>query len=92
MQTKRLHEAARCCLFRAIQTEHESGEPPAAIFAGGDLLRAEHGPQVLEVNSSPGLEGIEGSSKKDVADLLFQHIERRAASTVKRRKRVQPAG
>ena len=56
-------------------------------FAGVDLLRSADGPKVLEVNSSPGLEGIETSSKKNVADLVFQAIERRAASTVRRRRR-----
>ena len=43
--------------------------------AGVDLLRSDTGPKVLEVNSSPGLEGIEKTSGKDVAGLLIDHIE-----------------
>lgn len=46
--------------------------------AGVDLLRSNHGPVVMEVNSSPGLEGIEQSSKKDVAGMIIEFIERTA--------------
>jgi ribosomal protein S6--L-glutamate ligase len=47
-------------------------------LAGVDLLRSNHGPVVMEVNSSPGLEGIEHSSKKDVAGTIIEFIERTA--------------
>ncbi|HNR92100.1 MAG TPA: 30S ribosomal protein S6--L-glutamate ligase [Dokdonella sp.] len=43
--------------------------------AGVDLLRSNRGPLVLEVNSSPGLEGIEAATKCDVADAVIAHIE-----------------
>ncbi len=46
--------------------------------AGVDLLRSNHGPVVMEVNSSPGLEGIEASSQKDVAGMIIEFIERSA--------------
>jgi len=46
-------------------------------IAGVDLLRSRRGPLVLEVNSSPGLEGIEGASKVDVADSIIEYIEAR---------------
>jgi ribosomal protein S6--L-glutamate ligase len=46
-------------------------------IAGVDLLRSRRGPLVLEVNSSPGLEGIEGASKVDVADAIIEYIEAR---------------
>jgi len=42
--------------------------------AGVDLLRSARGPLVLEVNSSPGLEGIEGASGVDVAGAIVDHI------------------
>ncbi|MDX1454479.1 MAG: 30S ribosomal protein S6--L-glutamate ligase [Gammaproteobacteria bacterium] len=42
---------------------------------GVDLMRSAHGPVVLEVNSSPGLEGIEGATGKDVAGLITKFIE-----------------
>ncbi len=44
--------------------------------AGVDLIRSEQGPLVLEVNSSPGLEGIERVTQKDVADMIIDHIEK----------------
>lgn len=44
--------------------------------AGVDLLRSNHGPVVMEVNSSPGLEGIEKASQVDVADRIIEFIEK----------------
>ncbi len=46
--------------------------------AGVDILRSRHGPVVMEVNSSPGLEGIERSTGKDVAAQIYEFIEREA--------------
>jgi ribosomal protein S6--L-glutamate ligase len=43
--------------------------------AGVDLLEGKDGPQVMEVNSSPGLEGIEGATKLDVAGAIIDFIE-----------------
>lgn len=51
--------------------------------AGVDLLRSNHGPVVMEVNSSPGLEGIEKSSKKPVASLIVEFIEKTAVKPTK---------
>lgn len=42
--------------------------------AGVDLLRSHRGPLVLEVNSTPGLEGIESSSGEDIAGLIIDHV------------------
>jgi ribosomal protein S6--L-glutamate ligase len=47
--------------------------------AGVDLLRSNHGPVVMEVNSSPGLEGIEKSTGVDVAGKILEFIEKNAA-------------
>ncbi|WP_106478637.1 30S ribosomal protein S6--L-glutamate ligase [Phytohalomonas tamaricis] len=47
--------------------------------AGVDLLRSNHGPVIMEVNSSPGLQGIETSTGKDVAGLIIEHLEKHAA-------------
>ena len=44
--------------------------------AGVDMLQSSKGPLVLEVNSSPGLEGIEGATKKDIAREIIKFIER----------------
>lgn len=45
---------------------------------GVDMLRSNHGPVVMEVNSSPGLEGIEAASGKDVAGSIIAYIESNA--------------
>jgi ribosomal protein S6--L-glutamate ligase len=46
--------------------------------AGVDMLRSKRGPLVIEVNSSPGLEGIEASSGRDIAGAMIQYIEENA--------------
>ena len=46
--------------------------------AGVDILRSERGPLVMEVNSSPGLEGIEKSTNKDIASMIIEFIEKDA--------------
>ncbi len=46
--------------------------------AGVDLLRSNHGPLVMEVNSSPGLEGIESATGLDVAGKIIEFIEKSA--------------
>ena len=46
--------------------------------AGVDLLRSDHGPVVVEVNSSPGLEGIEQTTGRDVAKAMLEFLERHA--------------
>lgn len=43
--------------------------------AGVDLLRSSRGPLVLEVNSSPGLQGIEASTGLDIASMIIEYIE-----------------
>ncbi|EDT6164867.1 30S ribosomal protein S6--L-glutamate ligase, partial [Salmonella enterica subsp. enterica] len=46
--------------------------------AGVDILRAARGPLVMEVNASPGLEGIEKTTGVDIAGRMIQWIERHA--------------
>lgn len=46
-------------------------------IAGVDIIRSNRGPLVLEVNSSPGLEGIERVTGKEVADLIIEYVEKR---------------
>jgi ribosomal protein S6--L-glutamate ligase len=47
--------------------------------AGVDMLRSNHGPVIMEVNSSPGLEGIEKASGKDIASRIIEFIEENAS-------------
>ncbi|NJM96535.1 MAG: 30S ribosomal protein S6--L-glutamate ligase [Phormidesmis sp. RL_2_1] len=53
--------------------------------AGVDLLRSAHGPVVMEVNSSPGLEGIEKATGLDVAGKIVEFLEKNVDSTKKDR-------
>ena len=70
----------------AIHVKLDSAEEAAAIasakalqldVAGVDMLQSDDGPLVLEVNSSPGLEGIEGTTKIDVAGKIIEFLELR---------------
>ena len=45
-------------------------------IAGVDIIRSNKGPLVLEVNSSPGLEGIEKATGKDIAGMMIAAIEK----------------
>ena len=45
-------------------------------IAGVDMLQGARGPLVMEVNSSPGLEGIEGATGEDIAGKIIEYIER----------------
>jgi ribosomal protein S6--L-glutamate ligase len=45
-------------------------------FCGVDLLQSESGPKVMEVNSSPGLEGIEKATGKNIARLVIEFMEK----------------
>ncbi len=44
-------------------------------IAGVDMLQSDRGPLILEVNSSPGLEGIEKATKKDIANKIIEFVE-----------------
>ncbi len=57
--------------------------------AGVDIIRSSKGPMILEVNSSPGLEGIESSSQVNVAEKIIKYIERKQSSKRKEIKDVQ---
>ncbi len=49
--------------------------------AGVDLLRSSRGPLILEVNSSPGLQGIETSTGLDIAGMIIEYIEKNMKRT-----------
>ena len=56
-------------------------------MAGVDILRSSDGPKVLEVNSSPGLEGIEKASGTNVAGRIYDTIEKRVQPAAQNRPR-----
>ncbi|MCY7297231.1 30S ribosomal protein S6--L-glutamate ligase [Alteromonas sp. a30] len=77
-----LHRGGSAEVVRISSEERATAVSAAKIMGlnvcGVDLLRSKNGPVVMEVNSSPGLEGIETASKKDVASLIFEFIEKNA--------------
>lgn len=60
------------------KTALQAAEIMGLSVAGVDIIRGKNGPLVLEVNSSPGLEGIERSTTKDVAGTIIRYIEENA--------------
>jgi ribosomal protein S6--L-glutamate ligase len=77
-----LHRGGSASLIRITPEERSTAIRSAKAMglnvAGVDLLRSNHGPVVLEVNSSPGLEGIETATQKDVAATIIEFIEKNA--------------
>ena len=74
-----LHRGGTAEVIRLTPSERSTAVRAAKSMglnvAGVDLLQSEEGPMVLEVNSSPGLEGIEAASGVDIADLIVEYIE-----------------
>jgi ribosomal protein S6--L-glutamate ligase len=76
----RLDQHTRSLAIKAAEA-HDLG------VAGVDLLLSDRGPLLLEVNSSPGLEGIEATTGLDVAGEIIRYLER--AENKKKRQRKQ---
>lgn len=55
--------------------------------AGVDILRSDRGPMVLEVNSSPGLGGVEGVTGKDIAGLMIECAEKHVRDSTNKKKK-----
>ncbi|MEP5730111.1 MAG: 30S ribosomal protein S6--L-glutamate ligase [Sulfitobacter sp.] len=86
-----LHRGGTAKVVRISKEERETAVRAARAFglgkAGVDLLRSESGPKVLEVNSSPGFEGIENATGKDIVGKLYDEIEMRVKpQPVRKRK------
>ncbi|KNC67145.1 30S ribosomal protein S6--L-glutamate ligase [Pseudoalteromonas ardens] len=79
-----LHRGGSASLIRITPEERKTAVAAAKAMglnvAGVDLLRSERGPLVMEVNSSPGLEGIEKATGKDIAGMIIEFMEKNAAS------------
>ena len=77
-----LHRGGSATVVKLIPEERSTAIRAARKMglnvAGVDLLRSNHGPVVMEVNSSPGLQGIETATGKDVAGLIIEFVERNA--------------
>ncbi|MCW8956694.1 MAG: 30S ribosomal protein S6--L-glutamate ligase [Gammaproteobacteria bacterium] len=91
-----LHRGGTASLARLTPEERSTAVRAAKIMGlgvcGVDLLRSNHGPVVMEVNSSPGLEGIEAASKKDVAGLIIEHLEKQLTENVNKTSRSRTRG
>ena len=86
-----LHRGGSAKVVRITKQERDVAVRAARTFglgiAGVDLLRSSDGPKVLEVNSSPGLEGIETATGKNIASLLYDSIEKRVRpAPIRKRK------
>jgi ribosomal protein S6--L-glutamate ligase len=79
-----LHRGGSASLIKITPEERSTAVRAANIMglnvAGVDLLRSNHGAVVMEVNSSPGLQGIETATGKNVAGLILEFIEKNAGS------------
>ena len=91
-----LHRGGQATLVRLTPEERSTAIRAAKIMGlnvcGVDLLRSNHGPVIMEVNSSPGLQGIETASNKDIAALIIQFIESRIKSLVNTSDRSKTRG
>ena len=86
-----LHQGGTAAAVRITREERESALRAARVFglglAGVDLLRSTDGPKVLEVNSSPGFEGVEKATGKNIAGHLFDAIEKKVRPTPARKRK-----
>jgi ribosomal protein S6--L-glutamate ligase len=77
-----LHRGGSAELVRLSPAERKTAVSAAKAMGlnmcGVDILRSNNGPVVMEVNSSPGLNGIETATNKDVASMVFEFIEKNA--------------
>jgi ribosomal protein S6--L-glutamate ligase len=85
-----LHRGGTASTVRLSKEERDTAVRAARTMglnvAGVDLLRSNHGPVVMEVNSSPGLEGIETATDKDIAGMSIAFLEQKVAAHKTRRK------
>ncbi|MDT8311715.1 MAG: 30S ribosomal protein S6--L-glutamate ligase [Methylophaga sp.] len=77
-----LHRGGSANLIRITPAERATAVRAAKTMGlnvcGVDLLRSNHGPVVMEVNSSPGLQGIENATNRDIASMIIEFIEKNA--------------
>ncbi len=77
-----LHRGGHAEMIKITPEERKTAVRATRILglniAGVDILRSNQGPMVLEVNSSPGLEGIETTTHKDIAGTIIEFIEQHA--------------
>ena len=86
-----LHRGGSAKAVRVSEAEQATAVRAASVLglgvAGVDLIRSKRGPLVLEVNSSPGLEGIEAATGIDIAGRIVDHVVSGHLPAVRRRGR-----
>ncbi len=87
-----LHRGGEASAVKITPEERSTAQRAAKTLGlnvcGVDLLRSNHGPVIMEVNSSPGLRGIEQVSGKDIAGMIIEFLEGQGAGcTTKTRGR-----
>lgn len=79
-----LHRGGSAKLIKLTPEERSTAVRSAKSMGlnvcGVDMLRSNHGPVVMEVNSSPGLEGIEGATNMDIAGKIIEFLEKNAVA------------
>lgn len=77
-----IHRGGQATLIKLTPEERvtaiKASKAMGLNVSGVDIMRSNNGPVVLEVNSSPGLEGIEGATNKDIAGMMIEFIEKNA--------------
>ncbi len=77
-----LHRGGTAQIIQLSEDEENAALKAAKVMGlgvcGVDLLQSNHGPLILEVNSSPGLEGIETATGSDIAKSIIRYVERHA--------------
>ncbi len=77
-----LHRGGHASIVKLTPEERSTAARAARVIglnvAGVDILRSNHGPLVMEVNSSPGLDGIEHATGRDIAGMIIAFIEKNA--------------
>jgi ribosomal protein S6--L-glutamate ligase len=75
-----LHQGGKARIVRISKEERQLAVKAAKTLelsvAGVDIIRSQSGPLLLEVNSSPGLEGIQTATGKDIAGMMISSIEK----------------
>src|SRR6056297_343234 len=86
-----LHQGGSGEIIKLSKNEREvalrASKAMGLSIAGVDLLQSKRGPLVLEVNSSPGLEGIEKSTGKNIAAEIIDYVEKKVISLRQRKRR-----
>ena len=81
-----IHQGGKASSIKITLEERKLAQKAAKVLnlavAGVDIIRSHKGPLLLEVNSSPGLEGIENATGKDIANTMIMAVEKKLRFTI----------